>query len=66
MLNSPTWRQTMISICCSEPKPDPKTLSKEEYQKFCQLVNMLRKKGYQLEEALNRAYHQVLEESIPF
>jgi hypothetical protein len=56
----------MISICCSEPKPDPKELTHEEYQKFCRLVNMLRKKGYQIEKAQDRAYHQVLEESIPF
>jgi hypothetical protein len=56
----------MISICCIEPKLDPKTLSKEEYQKFCRMVNLLRRKGYQLEEAQDRAYHQVLEESIPF
>jgi hypothetical protein len=47
-------------------KPDPKILSHEEFQKFCRLVNMLRSKGYQLEEAHDRAYRQVLEESIPF
>jgi hypothetical protein len=56
----------MISICCTESKPEYKTLSHDEYQKFCRLVNILRKKGYQLEEAQDRAYHQVLEESIPF
>jgi hypothetical protein len=56
----------MISICCTEPKPDYKNLSHEEYQKFCRLVNVLRRKGHQLEEAQDRAYHQVLEESIPF
>jgi hypothetical protein len=58
--------ETMISICCSEPKPDYKTLSDEEYQEFCRLVNMPRRKGYQLQKAQDRAYHQVLEESIPF
>jgi hypothetical protein len=56
----------MISICCTEPKADPKTLSHEEYQKFCRLVNILRRKGYQLEEAKDRAFHRVMEESIAF
>jgi len=56
----------MISKCCSLPKPDYKELSPEEYQMFCRLVNGLRKKGYNLEEAQSKAYHQVVAESIPF
>ena len=56
----------MLSKCCSQPKPDYKELSAEEYQKFCLLVHRLRKKGYNLEEAQSKAYHQVVADSIPF
>jgi hypothetical protein len=56
----------MISICCTEPKPDYKILSHDEYREFCHLVHQLRKQGYPLKDAQDKAYHQVLVESIPF
>jgi len=56
----------MISICCTEPKPDyKKELTPEEHKKFCQLVNMLRTKGDRLEVAQEKAYAMVMVESIP-
>ena len=57
----------MISICCTVPKPDyHMILSHEEYQEFCRFVHQLRNKGYRLEEAQDKAYHQILSDSIPF
>ena len=56
----------MISICCTEPKPDyKKDLHPEEYKKFCQLVHMLKQKGDRLEVAQEKAYSIVMVESIP-
>jgi hypothetical protein len=56
----------MISICCTEPKPDyKKELTPEDYKKFCQLVNMLKKQGDRLEVAQEKAYSIVMVENIP-
>jgi hypothetical protein len=56
----------MISICCTEQKPDFKDLSFEEYKMFSRLVYLLRKQGYQVKEAQDKAYLFVLTSSIPF
>ena len=56
----------MVSICCTEPKPDyKKELTPEEYKKFCKLVHMLKQKGDRLEVAQEKAYSMVMVESMP-
>jgi hypothetical protein len=57
----------MISICCTELKPDYKAeLTPEEFEKFCYLVHTFKKKGERLADAQVKAYSQVLNNSIPF
>jgi len=57
----------MISICCTELKPDyKKEFTPEEFQKFCKLVNQFSKQRYNLVSAQTMAYSKVLVESIPF
>jgi len=56
----------MESICCTPDPPDYKSLLPEDRQRFGFLVHQLRKKGYHLKEAQERAYMQVVNESIPY
>jgi hypothetical protein len=56
----------MISICCTLPKPDYNDLNPEHKQRFGFLVHKLRKKGYTLPDAQQRAYAQLWSEEIPF
>ncbi len=56
----------MTSICCTIPPPDIKEFLPEEKQRFGFLVHQFRKQGYDLKLAQELAYHQVLDESIPF
>ena len=56
----------MISICCTQPKPDYQDLSTEEKKTFCKLVYLMRKRGYSIEEAQEKAYRKILVESISF
>jgi len=56
----------MISICCTQPKPDYNDLLPEQKKRFCFLVFQYRKKGYTIPEAQERAYSQMLSEEIPF
>lgn len=57
---------TMISICCTLPKPDYQDLTQEERKVFCKIVYLLRKRGYSVTDAQVVAYRKVLEGSIPF
>lgn len=57
---------TMISICCSQPKPDYQDLSTEERKVFCKLVYLLRKRGYPIKDAQEKAYRKILDDSVPF
>lgn len=59
-------RQSMISICCSQAKPDYKDLNPDEKKTFSKLVYLLRKRGYRIEEAQDIAYLRILADSIPF
>jgi hypothetical protein len=56
----------MYSICCTLPKPDYNDLLPEQKQRFGFLVHQLRKKGYLLPEAQERAWSQLWSEEIPF
>jgi hypothetical protein len=56
----------MISICCSQPKPDYQELAYEERKVFCKLVYLLRKRGYSVADAQEVAYRKILEGSILF
>lgn len=56
----------MISICCSEPKPDYQDLTPDERKVFCRLVYLLRKRGYSIKDAQEVAYRKILEDSISF
>jgi hypothetical protein len=56
----------MISICCSEPKPNYQDLSFEEYRTFFKLVYLLRERGYSVMEAQEVAFQKLLEERVPF
>jgi hypothetical protein len=46
----------MTSICCTPPSPDYNSLLPEEKQKFGFLVHQMRKKGFDLKTAEERAY----------
>jgi hypothetical protein len=54
----------MISICCTPEKPDYNDLLPEQKQRFGFLVHQLRKNGYTVTEAQERAYFQMLSEEI--
>jgi hypothetical protein len=56
----------LISICCSPQKPDYQDLNPEEKKTSCKLVYLLRKRGYSVAEAQEKAYRKILVESIPF
>lgn len=56
----------MLSICCTPPRPDFQDMTIEDHKKFCRLVYLLRKRGYQIIDAQKIAYTQVLSESILF
>jgi hypothetical protein len=56
----------MISICCTPSKPDYSDLLPEQKQRFGLLVNQLRKKGYLLEDAQQKAWNWLWCEEIPF
>jgi len=56
----------MIKISCTPPPSDYKSLLPEEKQKFGFLVHQMRKKGLDLQTAQERAYMQVLADSVPF
>jgi len=57
----------MITYNRTYPTPDYKTeLTSEEKQSFGFLVNLYRKQGYALADAQNKAFFEVLAESIPF
>lgn len=57
---------TMISICCSQPIPDYRELVSDEKKIFCRLVYLLRKRGYSVADAQEKAYRKILEDSISF
>jgi len=46
-----TQRESMISICCTLPKPNYTDLLPEQKQRFGFLVHQYRKKGYTISEA---------------
>jgi len=57
----------MITYNRTVPTPDYKTeLTPEEKQRFGYLVHVYRKQGYALADAQNKAYFEVLAQSIPF
>ena len=62
----PTKEEAIISKCCTYPKPDLPELSDQERKKFCRLVYLLRKRGFQVIDAQKTAYTWVIGEGIPF
>lgn len=56
----------MISICCTEPKPDFQEFSDDEKKIFCRMVYFLRKRGCTVGEAQKVAFQQIFEDSISF
>jgi len=56
----------MISKCCTLPKPDYTDLLPEQKKRFGFLVLQLRKKGFKLPDAQEKAYSQLWSEEIPF
>ncbi len=66
VVSSQNRSDTMVSVCCNEPKPNYDDLSIEEKKMFCRLVYLLRKRGYSVSDAQLVAYRRILDESIPY
>jgi hypothetical protein len=56
----------MIKICCTPDRPDYSDLLPEQKKRFGLLVNRLRKQGYTIPDAQEKAYNQLWCEEIPF
>jgi hypothetical protein len=56
----------MIKICSTPEKPDYNDLLPEQKKRFGFLVHDLRKQGYSIPDAQEKAYTQLWSEEIPF
>jgi hypothetical protein len=56
----------LTKICCTPEKPGYNDLLPEQKKRFGFLVHDLRKQGYSIPDAQEKAYTQLWSEEIPF